>query len=55
MSAPLPNDIRSPDLVVFTLDESTFSRELAPLAGHYPAISFVVPPIAAATLPASAR
>ena len=23
-------------LVVFTLDESTYSRELAPLAGHYP-------------------
>jgi glucuronate isomerase len=25
-------------LIVFTLDESTYSRELAPLAGHYPAI-----------------
>jgi glucuronate isomerase len=25
-------------LVLFTLDESTFSRELAPLAGHYPAL-----------------
>ncbi len=25
-------------LVVFTLDESTYSRELAPLAGHYPAV-----------------
>lgn len=25
-------------LVVFTLDETTFSRELAPLAGHYPAM-----------------
>jgi len=25
-------------LVLFTLDESTYSRELAPLAGHYPAI-----------------
>jgi glucuronate isomerase len=24
--------------VVFTLDESTYSRELAPLAGHYPAL-----------------
>ena len=24
-------------LVLFTLDESTYSRELAPLAGHYPA------------------
>src|SRR2546425_6016106 len=26
-------------LVLFTLDESTYSRELAPLAGHYPARS----------------
>ena len=25
-------------LVVFTLDESTYSRELAPLAGHYPSV-----------------
>ncbi len=25
-------------LIVFTLDESTHSRELAPLAGHYPAL-----------------
>jgi glucuronate isomerase len=25
-------------LVVFTLDESTYSRELAPIAGHYPAV-----------------
>ena len=25
-------------LVLFTLDESTFSRELAPLAGHYPCL-----------------
>lgn len=25
-------------LIVFTLDESTYSRELAPLAGHYPAM-----------------
>ena len=25
-------------LVVFTLDESSYSRELAPLAGHYPAM-----------------
>ena len=25
-------------LVVFTLDESTYTRELAPLAGHYPAL-----------------
>ncbi len=25
-------------LIVFTLDESTYNRELAPLAGHYPAM-----------------
>jgi glucuronate isomerase len=25
-------------IVLFTLDETTFSRELAPLAGHYPAL-----------------
>jgi glucuronate isomerase len=25
-------------LIAFTLDESTYSRELAPLAGHYPAL-----------------
>ena len=25
-------------LVIFTLDEDTYSRELAPLAGHYPAL-----------------
>jgi len=25
-------------LIVFTLDESTYGRELAPLAGHYPAL-----------------
>ncbi len=25
-------------LIIFTLDESTYSRELAPLAGHYPAM-----------------
>jgi glucuronate isomerase len=25
-------------LIVFTLDETTFSRELAPLAGHYPCL-----------------
>ena len=24
--------------IVFTLDEDTYSRELAPLAGHYPAL-----------------
>jgi glucuronate isomerase len=31
------NDARL-TLIVFTLDESTYSRELAPLAGHYPAL-----------------
>jgi glucuronate isomerase len=25
-------------LVLFTLDESTYARELAPLAGHYPSV-----------------
>jgi glucuronate isomerase len=25
-------------LILFTLDETTYSRELAPLAGHYPAL-----------------
>ena len=29
------NDFR---LILFTLDESSYSRELAPLAGHYPAL-----------------
>ncbi|HLK40093.1 MAG TPA: glucuronate isomerase [Polyangiaceae bacterium] len=31
------NDARL-TLIVFTLDESTYSRELAPMAGHYPAL-----------------
>jgi glucuronate isomerase len=31
------NDARL-TIVVFTLDESTYSRELAPLAGHYPSL-----------------
>jgi len=30
-------------LILFTLDESTYSRELAPLAGHYPAL-YLGPP-----------
>jgi glucuronate isomerase len=30
-------------LVVFTLDESTYGRELAPLAGHYPALLLGAP------------
>ncbi|MEO8580302.1 MAG: glucuronate isomerase [Gemmatimonadales bacterium] len=29
--------------IVFTLDESTYSRELAPLAGHYPAMLLGAP------------
>jgi glucuronate isomerase len=31
------NDSRL-NLIVFTIDETTYSRELAPLAGHYPAM-----------------
>ena len=31
-------DIPEYRLIVFTLDESSYSRELAPLAGHYPAL-----------------
>lgn len=30
-------------LIVYTLDESTYSRELAPLAGHYPALKLGPP------------
>jgi glucuronate isomerase len=30
-------------LIVFTLDEGTYSRELAPLAGHYPALLLGAP------------
>ncbi|MFL5566047.1 MAG: glucuronate isomerase [Gemmatimonadaceae bacterium] len=30
-------------LIVFTLDESSYSRELAPLAGHYPAMLLGAP------------
>jgi glucuronate isomerase len=30
-------------LVLFTLDESTYARELAPLAGHYPALRLGAP------------
>ncbi|MGB6059015.1 MAG: glucuronate isomerase [Microthrixaceae bacterium] len=30
-------------LVLFTLDESTYSRELAPLAGHYPLLKLGAP------------
>lgn len=30
-------------LVLFTIDESTYSRELAPLAGHYPAVKLGPP------------
>ena len=36
------NDARL-TLVVFTLDESTYARELAPLAGHYPALKLGPP------------
>ena len=30
-------------IIVFTLDETTYSRELAPLAGHYPALRLGAP------------
>ena len=30
-------------LILFTLDETTYSRELAPIAGHYPAVSSARP------------
>lgn len=30
-------------IVVYTLDEATYTRELAPLAGHYPAIALGAP------------
>jgi glucuronate isomerase len=30
-------------LILFTLDETAFSRELAPLAGHYPAVKLGPP------------
>ena len=29
---------RNLTIILFTLDESTYSRELAPLAGHYPCL-----------------
>ena len=34
---------RSLTIILFTLDESTYSRELAPLAGHYPCIKLGPP------------
>ncbi len=30
-------------LILFTLDETTYARELAPLAGHYPAVKLGPP------------
>ena len=36
------NDARL-SLILFTLDESAYSRELAPLAGHYPAVKLGPP------------
>ncbi len=30
-------------LIIFTLDEATYTRELAPLAGHYPALKLGAP------------
>lgn len=43
---PLLNGYGNDDrfrLILFTLDESTYSRELAPLAGHYPAVRLGAP------------
>ena len=40
--AAFGNDRRL-SLILFTLDESTYSRELAPLAGHYPAVKLGPP------------
>ena len=43
---PLLNDYGSDPrfrLIVYTLDESAYSRELAPLAGHYPALTLGAP------------
>ncbi len=43
---PLLNEVGNhPELTIiaFTLDESTYSRELAPLAGHYPALKLGPP------------
>ena len=41
----LDNVGNSPDLslILFTLDETTYARELAPLAGHYPALKLGPP------------
>ena len=36
------NDARL-TLILFTLDETTYARELAPLAGHYPAVKLGPP------------
>jgi glucuronate isomerase len=45
LSALLNKYGNEPDLslILFTLDESTFARELAPLAGHYPALKLGPP------------
>lgn len=43
---PLLNEFGSDarlTLILFTLDETTYSRELAPLAGHYPAVKLGPP------------
>ena len=37
-------------IILFTLDETAYSRELAPLAGHYPALS-LAPPGGSTTVP----
>jgi glucuronate isomerase len=43
---PLLNRVgneRNLTIILFTLDESTYSRELAPLAGHYPCLKLGPP------------
>lgn len=46
---PLLNALGDPsqgkplELILFTLDESTYTRELAPLAGHYPGVRLGAP------------
>ncbi|MFH0736457.1 MAG: glucuronate isomerase [bacterium] len=36
-------NVKNLTIILFTLDETTYSRELAPLAGHYPAIKLGPP------------
>jgi glucuronate isomerase len=38
-----PSQGRHLELILFTLDESSYSRELAPIAGHYPGVRLGAP------------